>query len=85
MSSGSVKGVVGEKGEKKDVVSSSAPAARSRAQTRADRTEMNLDVISPRSTTLKATIASSGPRGISQHRLGHQESHVVGRVLLRHW
>ena len=64
-STGSGKRVVGEKGGKKDVVSSSPPAARTRAQTRAGRTEMNLDVISPRSTTVKATISSSGPRGIS--------------------
>ena len=67
ISSGSGKRVVGGRAEKKDVVSStgSPPAARTRAQTRADRTKMNLDVISPRSTTVKATIASSGPRGIS--------------------
>ena len=64
-STGSGKRVVGEKGEKKDVVSSSPPATRTRAQTRADRAKMNLNVISPRSTAVKATIASSGPRGIS--------------------
>ena len=64
MSSGSGKRVIGGRGEN-DVVSSSPPAARTRAQTRADRTEMNLDVISPRSTTVKATMSSSGPRGIS--------------------
>ena len=40
-STGSGKRVVGEKGEKKDVVSSSPPATRTRAQTRADRAEMN--------------------------------------------
>ena len=64
MSSGSGKRVVGGRGDK-DVVSSSPPAARTRAQTRADRTKMNLNVISPRSATVKATIASSGLRGIS--------------------
>ena len=64
-STGSGKRVVGEKGEKKDVVSSSPPATRTRAQTRADRAEMNQNIISPRSATVKATIASSGPRGIS--------------------
>ena len=64
MSSGSGKRVIGGRGEN-DVVSSSPPAARTRAQTRADRTKMNLNVISPRSTTVKATISSSGPRGIS--------------------
>ena len=56
---------LGKRGKKKDVVSSSPPAASTSAQTRADRPKMNLDVISPRSTTVKATIASSGPRGIS--------------------
>ena len=45
--------------------SSSPPATRTRAQTRADRAKMNPNVISPRSATVKATIASSGPRGIS--------------------
>ena len=55
MSSGSGKRVIGGRGEN-DVVSSSPPAARTRAQTRADRTKMNLNVISPRSTTVKATI-----------------------------
>ena len=45
-SSGSGKRVVGGMEEKKDVVSSSPPAARTRAQTRADRTKMNLNVIS---------------------------------------
>ena len=64
-STGSGKRVVGEKGEKKDVVSSSPPATRTRAQTRADRAKMNPNIISPRSATVKATIASSGPRGIS--------------------
>ena len=64
MSSGSGKRVVGGRGGK-DAVSSSPPAARTRAQTRADRTKMNLNVISPRSATVKATIASSGLRGIS--------------------
>ena len=64
-STGSGKRVVWEKGEKKDVVSSSPPATRTRAQTRADRATMNPNVISPRSATVKATIASSGPRGIS--------------------
>ena len=63
-SSGSGKRVVGGRGEK-DVESSSPPAARTRAQTRADRTELNLNVISPRSTTVKAAIGSAGPRGIS--------------------
>ena len=63
-STGSGKRVVEEKGEKKDVVSSSPPATRTRAQTRADRAKMNPN-ISPRSATVKATIASSGPRGIS--------------------
>ena len=63
-SSGSGERVVGGRGGK-DVVSSSLPAARTRAQTRADRTKMNLNVISPRSTTVKAAIASAGPRGIS--------------------
>ena len=64
-STGSGKRVVGEKGGKKDVVSSSPPATRTRAQTRADRAKMNPNIISPRSATVKATIASSGPRGIS--------------------
>ena len=64
-STGSGKRVIGEKGETKDVVSSSPPATRTRAQTRADRAKVNLNVISPRSTNVKATIASSGPRGIS--------------------
>ena len=64
-STGSGKRVVGEKGEKKDVVSSSPPATRTRAQTRADRAKMNPNIILPRSATVKATIASSGPRGIS--------------------
>ena len=63
-SSGSGKRVVRGRGEK-GVVSSSPPAARTRAQTWADRTEINLNVISPSSTTVKATIASAGPRGIS--------------------
>ena len=62
---GSGERVVGEKGEKKDEVSSSHPATRTRAQTRADRAKMNPNIISPRSATVKATIASSGPRGIS--------------------
>ena len=39
-SSGSGERVVGER-EGKDVVSSGPPAARTRAQTRADRTELN--------------------------------------------
>ena len=64
-STGSGKLVFGEKGEKNDVVSSSHHATRTRAQTRADGAKMNLDVISPRSATVKVTIASSGPRGIS--------------------
>ena len=63
-SSSSGEHVVGGRGGK-DVVSSSPPAARTRAQTRADPTELNLNVISPRSTTVKAAIASAGPRGIS--------------------
>ena len=63
-SSGSGKRVVGGRGEK-DVVSSSPPAARTRAQTWAGRTDINLNAISPRSTIVKATIASAGPRGIS--------------------
>ena len=63
-SSSSGEHVVGGRGGK-DVVSSSPPAARTRAQTRADPTELNLNVISPRSTTVKAAIASAGPRRIS--------------------
>ena len=56
---------LGKRGKKKDVVSSSPPATHTRAQTRADRAKMNPNIISPRSATVKATIASSGPRGIS--------------------
>ena len=52
---------------------SSPPAARTRAQTRADRTKMNLDVISPRSTTVKATTASAGPRTISLRGVAVEE------------
>ena len=66
------------------MVSSSPPAARTRAQTRADRTEMNLDVISPRSTTVKATIASSGLRGISPRGGSVKEvSSATARTKLR--
>ena len=54
-SSSSGEHVVGGRGGK-DVLSSSPPAARTRAQTRADPTELYLNVISPRSTTVKATI-----------------------------
>ena len=60
------------------------PAARTRAQTRADRTKMNLNVISPRSTTVKATIASSGPRGISLRGVPVEEiSSATARNKLR--
>ena len=66
------------------MVSSSPPAARTRAQTRADRTKMNLNVISPRSTTVKATIASSGPRGISPRGVPVEErSSATARNKLR--
>ena len=83
-SSGSGKRVVGGMEEKKDVVSSSPPAARTRAQTRADRTKMNLNVISPRSTTVKATIASSGPREISPRGVPVEErSSATARNKLR--
>ena len=83
-SSGSGKRVVGGRGENKDVVPSSPPAARTRAQTRADRTQMNLDVISPRSTTVKATIASSRPRGISPRGGSVKEiSFATARTKLR--
>ena len=82
-SSGSGKRVVGGRGEK-DVVSSRPPAARTRAQTRADRTKTNLNVISPRSTTVKATIASSGPRGISLRGVPVEEiSSATARNKLR--
>ena len=89
MSSGSGKRVVGGRGGK-DAVSSSPPAARTRAQTRADRTELNLNVISPLSTTVKATIASAGPRGISPRGVPVEErSSTTARneqvVVPLHW
>ena len=64
-STGSGKCVVWDKGEKTNVVPSSLPATRTRAQTRADRAKMNPNIISPRSATVKATIVTSGPRGTS--------------------
>ena len=66
------------------MLSSSPPAARVRAQTWADRTEINLNVISPRSTTVKATIASGGPRGISPRGVPVEErSSATSRNKLR--
>ena len=64
-SPGSGKRVVGKKGKQKDAVSSSPPVTRTRAQTRAGRAKMNPNIISPRFATVKETIVSSGPRGIS--------------------
>ena len=66
------------------MVSSSPPAARTRAQSRADRTELNLNVIAPRSTTVKETIASAGPRGISPRGVPVEErSSATARNKLR--